>query len=183
MYEPFHSQLIVSRPIDVGGGIKLSLSRKEGSLSVLVPGQDDLLRRHCQGMYKQELRTWFKLVEFRVWKWVKALYHTPPSSIFLVTGQILTPEYAISHLEEGTRTCEVVVEAKVGVPSIIDTKCLVGYAFERESISAGFDIVNKKKDDEDGVLYSVFLEVVRSQPMRRLAVGQGDATKLLEAMK
>ena len=56
----FRPPLIIYRPVNLGGGIKLSLSRKEGSFSVLVPSQDDLLRRHCQGMYKQELRTWFK---------------------------------------------------------------------------------------------------------------------------
>ena len=92
----------------------------------------------------------------------------------------MTSEYAISHLEEGNSTCEVVVEAKVGVPSIIDTKCLVGYSFEWATISAGFDVVKKKKDDE---LYSVFLEVVPSRPMRRVAVGQREATKLLEVMR
>jgi hypothetical protein len=183
MYFLSRPPLILYRPVDLGGGIKLSLSRKEGSLSVLVPGQDDLLRRHCQGTYKQELRTWFKLDEYRARKWVKALYDTPPSSIFLVTGQTLTSEYAISHLEEGNSTCEVMVEAKVGVPSIIDTKCLVGYSFERATISAGFDVVKTKKDDEHGELYSVFLEVVPSRPMRRLAVGQGEATKLLETMR
>jgi hypothetical protein len=117
-----------TRPIDVGGGIKLSLSRKEGSLSVLVPGHDELLRRHCQGRYNQQLRAWFKLVELRAWKLVKALYDKSPSTIFLVTGQTLTSEYAISHQEEGTSGCEVIVEAKVGIPTVLDSNFLIGYA-------------------------------------------------------
>ena len=176
---------MTSRPVDIGGRIKLNLSRKEGSLSVLVPGEDDLLRRHCQGIYNQELRIWFKVVEYRAWKWVKAVYDTQPSSIFLVTGQTLTTEYAISHITEATSACEVVVEANVGIPNIIDSRCLVGYAFNRATISAGFDVVKKKKDEEDSdsELYSVFLEVVQSRPVRRLAVRQADATKLLETMK
>lgn len=56
MYFLSRPQFIIFRPVNADGGIKLSLSCKEGSLSVLVPGQDDLLRRHCQGMYKQKLR-------------------------------------------------------------------------------------------------------------------------------
>lgn len=165
--------------------MKVSLSGKKGSFSVLVPGQEDLLRRHCQGMYKQQLRIWFKQVEFKAWKLVKALYSTAPSSIFLVTGQTLTPEYAISHFEEGERSCEVVLEGTVGVPSILETKCMVGYSFERATVSAGFDVVKKKKgdDEDDEDWYSVFLEVVPSRQMRRLAVGDRDAAKLLKAMQ
>ena len=148
----------------------------------MVPGQDDLLRRHCQGMYKQQLRIWFKQVEFRAWKLVKALYDTAPSTIFLVTGQTLTTEYAICHQEEAGRSCEVVIEGNVDVPSILGTKCLVGYSFDRATVSTGFDVV-QKKEAEDCDWYSVFLEVVYSRPMRRLAVGDRDATKLLKAMQ
>jgi hypothetical protein len=53
MTEFVDKRQLISSPVDVGGGVKVSLSGKEGSLSVLVPGQEDLLRCHCQGMYKQ----------------------------------------------------------------------------------------------------------------------------------
>lgn len=135
-------------------------------------------------MYKQHLQVWFKHVEFRAWKWVKALYDSPPSSIFLVTGQILTPEYAISHQEEGSSACEVVVEAKVGIPQMVDINLSVGYALGKVTVSSGFDVIKKKEGDkEDEELYSIFLDIVPSRPMRRLAVGDRDAKKLLETMQ
>jgi hypothetical protein len=96
---------------------------------------------------------------------------------------MLTPEYAISHFEEGERSCEVVLEGTVGVPSILETKCIVGYSFERATVSAGFDIVKKGDDKDDKDWYSVFLEVMPSRQIRRLAVGDRDAAKLLKAMQ
>src|SRR5579859_2633766 len=136
-------------------------------MSVLVPGQDDLLRRHCLGVYNQNLRAWFRMVEARAWKWVKGIYPNPPRKIFLVIGQTLTPEYAISHQEEGSRSCEISVETKFGVPNIADANCVLGWQFEKAWVSAGFDTVRKKGDGEEH-LFSVFLETVESRPMRRI---------------
>jgi len=110
------------------------------------------------------------MVETRAWKWVKGgLYTNPPRSIFLVIGQTLTPEYAISHQEEGSRSCEISVETKVGVPNIADANCVLGWQFDKAWVSAGFDVV-RKKDDGKEQLFSVFLETVESRPMSRIPI-------------
>lgn len=65
-------------------------------MSVLVLGDEPIVWRRCEAEYTHDLTDWFGLVEMHAWARVEA-YHERPKEIFLVTGQHLTPAYAISH--------------------------------------------------------------------------------------
>ena len=110
----------------------------------------------------QELETWFAAVEAKAWAYVNASSNTRPSNIFLVTGQILTTEYAISHQDRGSSTCEVYIDANAEVPSLVKSHVLTGYGFQKVSASVGFQVAMKKLDDND--FHSIFLKVFKSSP-------------------
>ena len=130
-------------------------------MSVLVPGPEDLRRRLCVGRYGQELETWFAYVEAHAWEWVNARSdRNRPQKIFLVLGQTMTNQYAISHYAEETSTCEVHLRADADFPSIAKLSVLTGYSWGEVSTSAGFQFMKPR----DNRLHSVFFNVLESYP-------------------
>jgi hypothetical protein len=146
--------------VNVGGQIGLEFTSQNESMSVLVPGEGDIIRRACLGQRAQELETWFACVEANAWAYVNASCETRPTKIFLVTGQTLTTHYAICHQESGTFTCEVHVEADVEVPSVLNANVLVGHTWGNVSASTGFQVMTRGGND----LHSIFFKVFESYP-------------------
>lgn len=161
----------------------MKLSKSDGSMSVLVPGQEDLRRRICLGTHKQDMVIWFAAVEIKAWEWVNAVYgDSRPDKIFLVTGQTLTTEYAISHHESQPVCCEIVVEGSGGLPTSFDANRRLGYYdLRRVSATAGFDLVRRRQQGNDSpTQWTVFLEVFESKPLKRIR-SSSLFTRILEA--
>jgi len=137
-------------------------------MSVLVAGQRDLKRRALRGPHEQKLLVWFASVEERAWSYVNAATGADrPDKIFLVTGQTLVSEYAISHIESTSTTCTIVFEANAGLPAVANAAFLAGHDVRTISASAGFEDV-KRTLGENGEpeVFSVFLDVTESRPMK-----------------
>ena len=119
----------------------MKLEKRDGSMSVLIPGQGPLSARACIERQRARLLVWFATVEVRAWEWVNAVYHdSRPDNIFLVTGQTLTPEFAIAHQQERAVDCEVLLAPQVGIPEIVEAKGVLGYQFQNVSASLGFKV-------------------------------------------
>jgi hypothetical protein len=137
-------------------------------MSVLIPGQTPLLHRACIEHQKWYLLEWFSTVECRAWDVVNATYPTNrPEKLFLVTGQTLTSEYAISYQEQQCSRCEVSVEGKAGIPSMVDSRVFYGHGCQRVVASFGFEVVAQNSGADDTASYSVYLEKFESSPMKR----------------
>src|SRR5438045_4586840 len=93
------------------GGIFVNLVKTRETMSVLVPGQDDLVRRVCLGPRFQELLWWFFAAEEQAWGYVEGAYPHRPDSIFLVVGQTLSAQYAICHQVNDSDSCAISVQA------------------------------------------------------------------------
>lgn len=165
-----HDPILILHSATLNGSISISLSKEGESMSVLLVGQDHLKRRVLRGPYEQKVSSWFFAVEEKAWRWVNATTTTKrPDNIFLVTGQTLASEYAISHVESLSAACSISVEAKVSVPGVADVNFLLGNDVVTISASTGFEVVNREaRENEDPRLFSLFLEVVESGPMKAL---------------
>ena len=138
---------------------------QRGSLSIMIPGQDNLCHRACFARYKRELLRWFAMVETRAWKYVNTYFrHQLPSNIFLVTGQTLTDEFSITYQENESTDCKIILEPYLGIPQTVNAKPILGYNIEKASASIGFEVV-LKKGQESCPLYSVYLEEYKSSPI------------------
>ena len=144
---------------------RVRLVKQTDSMSVLVPGQGPLKHRVCLEEQDAYLRSWFGLVEAKAWMWANTYGASRPNKIFLVTGQTLTNEWAIAHVQDGSLECELHVEPGEGVPQSLDVKsqCVLGYPFRRVSPSRGFI---ERRFPDPAAMYSVYFEVVWSFPMR-----------------
>lgn len=133
----------------------------------MIPGQGPLLHRACIDQHEWYLLEWFATNEARAWEVVNATYPTNrPEKIFLVTGQTLTSEYAISHQERVHEGCQVSVEAVAEIPSVTNTKVFLGHGYQKVSASFGFEVV-ERKSEQSPPCYSVYLEQHESSPMKR----------------
>jgi len=150
----------------VGADFKIQLSEAEGSMSVLVPGQDDLRHRACVESTYYDLLEWFAACEIYAWKVVDA-YHQDnrPERIFLVYGQTLTSEYSISHIVHSSYDCEVKLDVNAGMPIVADAHMLLGWSLKRVHAAKGFEVRNRPAP---GCLYSVFMEVRDSGPIQTI---------------
>ena len=140
---------------------------KDSSSSVLVPGQGPLRHRAATGERFFNLLDWFLAVEAFAWKKVRAYFlGQTPSKIFIVTGQILTKEYFISHKRYGMTACEVELEGYGDLPTWINTaeiKEIVGQGVRRVVPLSGFEQV-RRSSPTDTREYSIILEVRESAP-------------------
>lgn len=155
--------------VAAGGTFSLSLADDRKTLSVIVPGQDKLKRRRCFGEYEQELMTWFRIVEAEVWDWVNAIYKGDgrPKEIFLVTGQTLTTEYSISHIDQRSQSCDVFLEGGADVPTLAGGGLFIGEGLGIKEVAAtsGFVSPPKCSGRNEADLHSIFLKVERSKPI------------------
>lgn len=133
-------------------------------MSVLLPGPDDLRRRVALGEYAQHVKTWLLAIQDKAWEYVTTFPGDRPQKIFLVTGQTLANEYAISHSQRASLSCEVKVEGEAEVPNLINSKVFVGYQWGRVSASSGFEIVGRRSP----IFHSLFLQVYESSPQKTL---------------
>jgi hypothetical protein len=133
-------------------------------MSVLLPGPDDLRRRVALGEYAQHVKTWLLAIQDKAWEYVNTFPGDRPQKIFLVTGQTLANEYAISHSQRASLSCEVTVEGEADVPNLINSKVFVGYQWGRVSASSGFEIVARRSP----IFHSLFLQVYESSPQKTL---------------
>ena len=144
-------------------------SSGDESLSVLIPGEKPLTRQTCLDQQKEKLITWFSAVEVLAWEWVNATYpKARPDTIFLVTGQTLTDEYDITHQEKAHSRCEVLLERD---PNIESPEIeVLGYKFHTATGFFGFETRRRKSPTDTGKsrLYSVFLEIHESKPIKRI---------------
>jgi hypothetical protein len=167
--------------ISVGGTISLTLSKTDGSMSVLIPSQRPLLHRACLDREEWYLLEWFSVNEIRAWEAVNTAYRTNrPEKIFLVTGQTLTSEYAISHQEHSSNGCEILVEGGAEISSLVDARLFMGYDYQRVYASCGFEIMARNSSaNDDEPRYSVYIEKYESFPIKRFS-GKSLASRFLE---
>lgn len=140
---------------------------KDSSTSVLIPGQGPLKHRAAIGERFFNLLDWFVAVEAFAWKKVRAYFLGQiPSKIFIVTGQILTKEYFISHKHYGMTACEVELESDSDLPTAIDTaeiKGIEGQGVKTVVPVSGFEQV-RRSSPTDIREYSIILKVRESAP-------------------
>jgi hypothetical protein len=138
-------------------------------MSILIPAQEPLYHRSCDEEQYYHLLTWFAHVELLAWEWVNTFFADDrPKRIFLVTGQTMSPAYSIAHKESGLTECEILLEANVGIPNILDGKALVQYKVERAYANLGFEEETLKSGTDK---YTIFLEVFNSGPIRLFKLG------------
>ena len=135
------------------------------SMSVLVPGQNPLLYRCCLDEQYYELIDWFSAIETNAWAAINAYFgHQRPKEIFLVTGQILTSEYHITHTQDAISECEVHIEGNSGSTLITQENTLLGNRIKAVSANGGFE--NRAPVSASAhAAYSVFLQLYRSHPI------------------
>ena len=154
----------------IGGTLSFKLARQNGSMSVLIPGPDPLVRRACVDLQDWLLVEWFSTVEPLAWLAVEARFCARrPDQIFLVLGQTLTMEYSITHQEHEASSCEASVETAAGIPSVVEANVFLGHRMQTASASGGFE-VSAGRSERDGQprRYSVYLEIHPSCPMKLL---------------
>jgi hypothetical protein len=168
--------------VNVGGRVKLELKKTKGSMSILIPGQDDLLRRYCDGVRGQQLKIWFLLgSEVHAWEFVKTtLAGDKPKEIFFVIGQTMTTEYAIDHIQDKTSVCNIEVEANHEIPVTFKLNNLVGTNYQHASFVGGrLDMKKRLGEDGSPLYHSVFLDVSRKSPRLFSFLNKNKAVKKL----
>lgn len=137
---------------------------KDNSVSVLVPGPP-LRERRCSDGILDNLKVWFAVVECLAWECVNARYGpNRPRKIFLVTGQLLANRYAISYKENIGEGCEIRVKGDMDLEALQDSDLSVGSI----EVVSGFQTIR----EDDNTLYSIFLQLVESEPMRKFERGK-----------
>jgi len=101
-------------------------------MSILIPGQGPLRHRACTEQHRLDLMEWFAAIEIDAWTVVNTFAADKrPSKIFLVTEQILTPEYDITYKEDLSSECEIYLEADSGIPLAADAHAQFGYKAQK----------------------------------------------------
>jgi hypothetical protein len=84
-----------------------------------------------------------------------------PQNIFIVTGQLLTNEFCISHKEYGSDPCEVKIKTQTKLPDSVDPDVILSYGLKDVVGSIGFEQVFRKEINDSNE-YSIVLEVFNS---------------------
>ncbi len=138
-------------------------------MSIVVLGNDPITYRRCEAEYLFDLQDWFAWVEMHAWARVNAYYDGDrPKEIFLVIGQHLSPSYAITHQKNGSFECEVLLEADVGIPSVVEGKGFGRLAIKNAYANFGFEQSAKKSSETDPINYTIFLHTYncKSKPLQ-----------------
>jgi hypothetical protein len=138
------------------------------SVSVLVPGEDQLQHLEATEQRFYDLVDWFAAVEMHAWRKVDCYFSSlKPKSIFLVVGQTLATGYSICHKEYGSTACEVYLEADTELPSIVNASMLVNYGCQKAVASTGFEVVRQKISSNNQKHFSIVLDVHVSMRIQR----------------
>lgn len=133
-------------------------------MSVLFAGNSESLRRRWT-LHEQTYRLldWFFYVETLAWKRIEDYYQGRgplPEKIFLVQGQTLSSEFAISHRRCQDGACDVMIEADTQIPATVDANFLVSCGVKRASPAMGFE---RRQKQGDGIpMWSIFLQTFDS---------------------
>lgn len=168
--------------ITTGGQISLKFSKQGSSISALVPGQDDLVYRACIEEHLEYLRIWFARVQTRAWKWANTFGASRPNKIFLITGQTLSNEFAIAHIQEDNSEIEITLEPKLEVSQTIEISPSIGYHVSRAKASAGFSEYRPASSNVSR-LYSLFFEVIESTPIHFISPDHKLTYRISDAFK
>jgi hypothetical protein len=158
---------------------------KEGSLSILVPGSNKIQRKEAVGATHQELLAWFKCAENRAWHWVREIYKgDTPKTIFLVTGQCMSPTYSITHQYQNESVTRLELEIESRLPAIVDGRVSVVRGCKKLKPLTVFEKSQEPRmQDGEWVYYSLFLSIFESKPPRLLETSLGRYKKMLEFYK
>lgn len=158
-----HDNTLFMKSVALGAGYHIKFLNTPKSVSVLIPGEEPLLYRACLETEKLKLLDWFATVEMRLWEAVNAYYQDcRPEKICLITGQTLTDEYAINHVDQAVLSCEFSVEICSQIPSVLDCQCILGYSAGKV-VARGFPIVRLRS----GCRYSIYIQAYESRPQKR----------------
>ena len=149
-------------------------------MSALVPGQDDLVYRACLEEHLEYLRIWFASIQTRAWKWANTFGASRPNKIFLITGQTLSNEFAIAHIQEDDSEIEIILEPKAGVAQAVEINPSIGYHVSRAKASAGFCEYRPASSDVSR-LYSLFFEIIESTPINFISTEHKLSCRISEA--
>jgi hypothetical protein len=147
----------------------LEVSKKGESMSVLIPDQKQLYKNECKEEEYYEILNFFACVEVLAWERVNTYFpHDRPQKIFLVTGQTLSPSYAIAHKENTSEKCEIILEASANIPGLVESDVHFLKYIHSAHASMGFDDVKPPSEVEaDPDPFSIFLDVWPSFPVQR----------------
>ena len=146
-------------------------------MSILVPSQDTLEHRVAKEERHFDLLDWFQAVQLDVWKRVDSYFpESKPEGLFLVTGQLLTSEFCISHKEYGASTCEVILNLVRDPPPILSPQEILSYGCDRVVGLTGFEQV-LKKEEGDTRKYSIFLETFYSPRIHQFEFKKGQTIR------
>jgi hypothetical protein len=151
-------------------------------MSALVPGQEDLVYRACLEEDLEYLRIWFARVQTRAWKWANTFGASRPNKLFLITGQTLSNEFAIAHIQEEDAEIEIILEPKAGLAQAVEINPSVGYHVSHARASAGFSEYRPASSDVSR-LYSLFFEIIESTPVNFISPEHGLSCRISEAFK
>lgn len=140
--------------------VRCASVRPNDSASILIPGPGPLMRRACKPEYASRLVNWFNGVQQSAWDAVNETMGDLPDSIFMVTGQTMTAQYAISHLSDLSGTSDIYLGLSTTTTNIDAPRWKATTA----SPIQGFRIQLDGRES----LYSIFLEVTPSTPSQRI---------------
>ena len=158
--------------------MKVSKHAAGSSFSVMVPGDDPLRFRGALDDQNFNLINWFAVNEAAAWTAVNTYYgHERPSRIFLVIGQTMTTEYAITHQQEQSSGCAIILSGKADIPSFVGANALFGWGYEKVRASTGFETSMKGTGH-----HSVFLDTYPSTPMKIINILEKSLKAKIEHM-
>jgi hypothetical protein len=150
--------------VNTGGSFSIALSKEGSSMSVLLAGNAENLRRRWT-LHEQTYRLldWFLFIESLAWKRIEDYYQGRrllPEKLFLVQGQTLTSQCDISHRRCQDGGCDVMIEADAQIPNAVDAQFLVNCGVKRASAAMGFEC--RRKQHDGAPMWSIFLETYDS---------------------
>lgn len=149
--------------------MRFDVAEPDGSMSMLIPGPDPLRSRFCEARQAWRLVNWFLAVEPFAWAAIENRFGDQrPDHIFLVLGQTLANEFAITHQQYGSPGCEVSITTTVDLPAVADTTLFLGHGVQTVSPSRGiWEVFAQRSADTLPRSYSVFLQTCESMgPMK-----------------
>lgn len=124
-------------------------------MSILIAGNAEHLHRRWI-LYEQtnRLLDWFFCIEALAWKRIEDHYQGPlPEKLFLVQGQTLTSEFAISHRRRQVNGCDITIEVGAQIPFSVTR-------VRRVTAVQGFE--HREIQCDDHPMWSIFLETFDS---------------------
>jgi hypothetical protein len=131
-----------------------------------MPGRDNFIRRECQTPHLWQLKRYFLDNQESFWDFVTTFEGDKrPRIIHLVTGQILTNEYHITHQQNSMSGCTISVKSAPSVPIKLKKGEYFMCSNDNLRATSGFEVYSAGSDK----LYSIFFETDVSSPINRFS--------------